>query len=180
MHLMIDLETMGKRPNAPIIAIGAVLFDRTGIESEFYRIVNLQSSVDAGAVIDASTVLWWMGQSDAARGEFTDGGSLLTDALMSFTAFIEARAGIDTLQNLDGVWGNGAAFDNVITSEAYLNCGLEVPWPFWVDRCYRTVKNIYPAVVMDRQGELHNALADARSQAEHLIAINAAAADPIL
>lgn len=30
-HLMLDLETMGKKPNAPIVAIGAVLFSpRTG------------------------------------------------------------------------------------------------------------------------------------------------------
>jgi len=177
---MIDLETMGKRPNAPIIAIGAVLFDRIGTTSEFYRVIDLQSSVDAGAVIDASTVLWWMSQSDAARGEFSSEGAPLPDALMAFAAFIDSRPGLGAAKNLDGVWGNGAAFDNVIISEAYLNCGLEVPWPFWLDRCYRTVKNMYPAVAMDRAGELHNAVDDARSQAQHLIAINAAAADSFL
>jgi len=36
MHIMIDLETMGARPNAPIISIGAVAFDANGIDREFY------------------------------------------------------------------------------------------------------------------------------------------------
>jgi exodeoxyribonuclease VIII len=179
MHLMIDLETMGKRPNAPIIAIGAVLFDRSGVTSEFYQVVDLQSSVDAGAVIDASTVLWWMGQSDAARGEFGKEGSVsLQVALAEFRAYMNDVISFRGL--LDGVWGNGAAFDNVITREAYRNCGLEAPWPFWLDRCYRTVKHMYPHVAMHRAGELHNAVDDARSQAQHLIAIDEAAADPFL
>mgnify|MGYP006408929027 CR=1 FL=1 len=67
MHIMIDLETMGTRPDAPIISIGAVAFDANGPLDSFYAGVNLGSSVNSGAKIDASTVLWWMQQSDEAR-----------------------------------------------------------------------------------------------------------------
>ena len=31
MHIMLDLETMGTRPDAPIIAIGAVAFNAMGV-----------------------------------------------------------------------------------------------------------------------------------------------------
>ncbi|WP_410007959.1 3'-5' exoribonuclease domain-containing protein, partial [Klebsiella pneumoniae] len=57
VHVMVDLETMGKKHNAPIVAIGAVFFDpATGsIGESFYKVVCLESSVNWGAVIDPST-----------------------------------------------------------------------------------------------------------------------------
>ncbi len=45
-NLMIDLESMGKKPNAPIVSIGAVFFDPQSGElgQEFYTAVNLESA----------------------------------------------------------------------------------------------------------------------------------------
>ena len=159
MHVMIDLETMGTRPDAPIIAIGAVAFDEKAIHSEFYVVVDLADSVAEGGVMDPNTVLWWMKQSDEARAEFAREGQELGLALGMFREWIGPYA--------DGVWGNGASFDNVILSEAYRRMGNEAPWPFWKDRCYRTMKSI-SAVPMERGGTHHNALDDARTQAIHL------------
>jgi exodeoxyribonuclease VIII len=56
----------------------------------------------------------------------------------------------------------------------------DAPWPFWKDKCYRTVKGIWKDIKLDRVGTHHNALHDAESQAEHLIAINRAAGGGIL
>lgn len=49
-HLMIDLETMGNKPAAPIVAIGAVFFAPKSSElgAEFYMAVNLASAMDQG------------------------------------------------------------------------------------------------------------------------------------
>ena len=71
------------------------------------------------------------------------------------------------------LWGNGASFDNAILSTAYELCELETvqPWRFYNDRCYRTVKSLYPEVAMVRTGTYHNALDDAESQALHLLAM---------
>ena len=160
MHVMIDLETMGTRPEAPIIAIGAVAFDEKAIHSEFYVVVDLADSVAEGGVIDPNTVLWWMKQSDEARAAFAREGRALGLALGTFREWIGAY-------DVSGVWGNGASFDNVILSEAYRRMGNEAPWPFWKDRCYRTMKSI-SAVPMERGGTHHNALDDARTQAIHL------------
>jgi len=88
----------------------------------------------------------------------------LRNALDSFRAWL---SGVE----LDGVWGNGASFDNVILSEAYRRIGSEAPWPFWKDRCYRTVKSM-AVVPMSRTGTHHNAIDDARDQALHLMTIN--------
>ncbi|EON9281685.1 3'-5' exoribonuclease, partial [Escherichia coli] len=53
-HLMIDLETMGKNPDAPIISIGAIFFDpQTGdMGPEFSKTIDLET---AGGVIDRDT-----------------------------------------------------------------------------------------------------------------------------
>jgi exodeoxyribonuclease VIII len=177
MHIMIDLETMGTRADAPIISIGAVAFDASGIDREFYCTVSLHSAVRSGAVIDPSTVLWWLGQNKAAQDALTDTQDEavgLKEALLDFMQFACAYR-----DNLKGVWGNGASFDNVLMHESGKRCNVPM-WEFWKDKCYRTVKGMYPDVAMVRSGTHHNALDDARSQAEHLIAINTAAGGVIL
>jgi len=69
------------------------------------------------------------------------------------------------------LWGNGSTFDNVILSNAYRAIGVKQPWDFWNDRCYRTLKSLYPHVKLERSGVAHNALDDAKSQAMHAVRI---------
>ena len=160
-NIMVDLETMGQNSNSAIIAIGAVRFSET-IQDSFYEIVDLQSSVDAGLEIDPSTIMWWMKQSDEARGAFAREGSSLIVALSDFSLW----AG-----NHPIIWGNGADFDNVILANAYRAFSLKPPWAFWDSRCYRTLKNLNRHIKMERSGTAHNALDDARTQAIHAIEI---------
>jgi exodeoxyribonuclease VIII len=177
MHIMIDLETMGTRPNAPIVAIGAVAFvpDRQhkdgsveagGLYDKFYEVLDLTWAVRDGAIMDPETVIWWLGQSDEARQAITRRGIEPRVALTRFSTWLS------TLDTIEGVWGNGASFDNVILSETYTRLGMKTPWKFWQDRCYRTVKNMFPDVELVRSGTHHNALDDARTQAEHLMLID--------
>lgn len=167
--VMLDLETMGNTSGAAIVAIGAVRFDRRAgaMGESFYRSVDLESSVAGGGVIDPSTVLWWLKQSDPARAEITSSSTIpMTLALDAFAQWLEAG------DNVDEVWGNGADFDNVILTSAYLKHGKVVPWSFWENRCYRTLKNMRPDVkAPKREGVHHNALDDARYQAAHLLKI---------
>lgn len=91
VHVMVDLETMGKKHNAPIVAIGAVVFDpATGsIGESFYKVVCLESSVNWGAVIDPSTVIWWLKQSSEARSAIVNDDAIpLLDALLQFREFV--------------------------------------------------------------------------------------------
>lgn len=162
--VMIDLETMDNKPTAAITAIGAVWFNKeTGeILKEFYRKVDLQTSMDIGLTVSASTIQWWLKQGEEARLEMVKDGDSIWNVLAEFA------------QEFDGteeVWGNGASFDNAILANAYSKVELDLPWKFWNDRCYRTVKTMHPDVKLERVGTFHNALDDAKSQANHLIAI---------
>lgn len=166
MNVMVDLETLGTTPNSAIVSIGAVKFSSAGLGEEFYKTIDLQSCEDAGLDIDPSTVAWWMGQSDKARAVFKDKGKPLAEALNAFTKFI----GIENVGQVK-LWGNGANFDNVILVNAYRRTGIKAPWQFYNDRCYRTIKSMFKRIEMERSGTHHNALDDAKSQADHLVRI---------
>lgn len=170
MDVMLDLETMGNSPNAAIVAIGAVEFDPAtrSLGRRFYRGVSLETSVRGGGQMDASTVMWWLRQSDEARKDICGDGQPLQQVLVEFSTWLA------TLAEDVKVWGNGAAFDNVILAQAYRHADLTIPWPHWNDRCYRTMKAMRPDVKMERVGVHHNAINDAESQALHLMAILAA------
>ncbi|HHB7138167.1 exonuclease [Klebsiella variicola] len=178
VHVMVDLETMGKKHNAPIVAIGAVVFDpATGsIGESFYKVVCLESSVNWGAVIDPSTVIWWLKQSSEARSAIVNDDAIpLQDALLQFREFVSdnVAGGSKKAQ----VWGNGASFDNSILRSSYDCIAEDYPWQYWNDRDVRTMVELGQAISFDPkttipfEGSRHNALADAIHQARYVSAI---------
>ncbi|EKZ5304228.1 3'-5' exoribonuclease [Klebsiella pneumoniae] len=178
VHVMVDLETMGKKHNAPIVAIGAVVFDpETGsIGESFYKVVCLESSVNWGAVIDPSTVIWWLKQSSEARSAIVNDDAIpLLDALLQFREFVSdnVAGGSKKAQ----VWGNGASFDNSILRSSYDCIAEDYPWEYWNDRDVRTMVELGQAISFDPkttipfEGSRHNALADAIHQARYVSAI---------
>ncbi|EPV6296024.1 3'-5' exoribonuclease domain-containing protein, partial [Escherichia coli] len=113
-HLMIDLETMGKNPDAPIASIGAVFFDpQTGEQGpEFSKIIDMGT---CGGTVDISTIEWWLQRSGEARAAILADRIPLDDALLQLREFIDENSGEFFVQ----VWGNGANFDNVILRRSY-------------------------------------------------------------
>ncbi|HFD1480903.1 TPA: RecE family exodeoxyribonuclease, partial [Escherichia coli] len=107
-HLMIDLETMGKNPDAPINALAGKFFDpATGeMGPEFSKTIDLET---AGGVIDRDTIKWWLKQSREAQSAILTDEIPLDDALLQLREFIDENSGEFFVQ----VWGNGANFDNV-------------------------------------------------------------------
>lgn len=173
-NVTIGLETFGNTPGCAIASIGAVAHGDDGyVIDELYVIVSRKSCADHGLHEDAETLAWWAGQSEAAQAvlwQATDpeGSMPLPLALDELNRFV-ARQGRDVL-----VWGNGSDFDNAIVAAAARAAGVKLAWPFWANACYRTIKRRMPHVKLKRTGTHHNALDDARSQAEHLGRLNRA------
>lgn len=164
-HIMIDLETMGLRPNAAIISIGAVYFDASNVLSEFYSNVSLKSCLDLGLTTDQSTIDWWHKQSVEARMAWQrDDAPDLMAALTQFTVWLRSIGG----QKEICPWGNGADFDLTILGSAHRALDVDPPWQFYNHHCFRTMKNMFQVVDFPRQGTHHNALDDAKHQAVHL------------
>ncbi|HDQ6893129.1 TPA: 3'-5' exoribonuclease [Escherichia coli O174:H8] len=171
-HLMIDLETMGKNPDAPIASIGAVFFDpQTGEQGpEFSKIIDMGT---CGGTVDISTIEWWLQRSGEARAAILADRIPLDDALLQLREFIDENSGEFFVQ----VWGNGANFDNVILRRSYERQEIPCPWRYYNDRDVRTIVELGKAIDFDArtaipfEGERHNALDDARYQAKYVSAI---------
>ncbi len=162
---MIDIETLGTKPGSVIASIGAVEFSDKGLGRQYYGRIDIRSAQEAGLTIDAGTVGWWLGQSEEARRELLDTKHNLGGILSEFSVFVhESKA--------EGIWGNGATFDNVLLRTAYEIAGVKCPWHYTLDRCYRTLKGLRPDIPLaKRTGTYHNALHDAITQADHAVQI---------
>lgn len=159
-NVMIDLETLGKRPNAPVVTLGACFFDpMTGeIGPKFYRKIDMADAMQFGSA-DPDTIRWWLMQEAAAQAELISGKDLLSDVLRDFAVFY--NKGKDA-----SVWGNGPTFDITILEYAYMKClRINAPWPFWNIRDVRTVVQLAEGLVtkpaaFTKNAVAHNALDD--------------------
>ncbi|WP_164491456.1 3'-5' exonuclease [Vibrio mediterranei] len=176
-HVMLDLETMGNTSNAAIVSIGAVVFSPvTGaLGADFEVVVNLYSSAYYSD-IDASTVTWWLTQSEEARSIFLRDTpkSSLKDALLELNQWFADLGDSRDIQ----VWGNGSGFDNVILANAFKAARIKPHFSHWNDRDVRTIVEmgrsilgIDPKTTFTRQGVHHSALDDAKFQAKYVSAI---------
>lgn len=157
---MVDLETLGLSADSVIVSVGAVVFTKDGIEAEGYWPLYLGQP---DRHVDLDTVKWWMSQNDAARAVFADKNVV---ALKHALKELARQFDKDTL-----VWSNGANFDELMLTHAYKQHGLRAPWAYKNVRCFRTIRAQHPDVKIDDQDTKHNALDDARWQAQTLIAI---------
>jgi len=168
--LMIDIETFGTKPGSAIISIGAVFFQPSvdpelRLGAQFYASISLRSNLNLGMKVDLQTLAWWTEQDDAAMRKAFKGSEPLPRVLQSFTDWIYT---VSTPEDVTP-WGNAASFDLTLLTAAYDACGLPLPWMFYNERCYRTLKNLNLMVKKDYiKPELaHSAIDDAIAQAQN-------------
>lgn len=155
--VMLDIETLGLSPGSVILSIGAI---RLETNEKFYEIIDIQSCLDKGLIIEAPTLEWWLSQSDKARQEIlSNDRKLLEDVLNMFNNWITKE---------DRLWGNGAAFDIILLKEAYRRCGIKPNWKYRNEMCYRTLAKLFPNDKSTRIENDHIAINDAINQAAHL------------
>lgn len=83
LNCMIDLETLSSSPRAAIIQIGATIFDEETIFTKHKATIDIEDAMKYGEV-SASTLKWWLRQSEAARDSAFYGEELLPDRLDLF------------------------------------------------------------------------------------------------
>ena len=151
--VMIDIETLSTRPNATIVSIGAIKFQREGAikkldeMDQFYVRVSRESCEILGSRTDQETVEWWAKQDYKVRYEALENN---TDRLNIKDALTKLK---DWIGKSTIVWGHGDDFDCVILSEAYKMCGQEPPWKFWNTRDTRTVYDLATFRLSDLSNE---------------------------
>jgi len=172
--LMIDCETFSVDHNAGIISLGAVLFNLSrGMDDvqTFKMNIDMQEIINNPRFhVSASTLSWWIEQNKKAWIAATTEQYPLEHVLKEFKTWLRAYTKPGNYNKQDvRIWSNGAGSDIQWLRNAHEAEGLDTPWLFYNERCYRTVKAM-SNVQMQRAND-HDALADARNQAHHLCEI---------
>ena len=161
--VMLDLETMSKKSNGAIMSIGAVEFNlKTGETGrEFYEVIDLESCLNLGLTVEASTIYWWLQQSQQARDAICDEPKHLSIVVQEFSRWMD-----DCIANVN-VWGNSARFDLGKLEDAYIACGYtDSPWYFRSERDVRTLVAFAPEIKENEpfMGIEHNPIDDCKHQ----------------
>ena len=162
MDIMLDIETLATSPDAVVLTFGAIKFDPFNpsiqMSDGIYFRINVDEQIDLGRRVDEGTVAWWGTQSAEVREEAL--GETDRVSLEDFTKALN-KFGVGATR----IWAQGPVFDIVILENLYRQIGKPAPWQYYSIRDSRT---LLKALGDDRKGGalLHNALADAVSQAE--------------
>ena len=168
--ISIDIETLGTDPNSIILQIGIVGFNpETGeIGTKVNTNIDLERSIKEGFSFSADTFYWWLKQDRRAGATLQENRYHPKTVCTQVEKYIQTyTVGPDDVR----VWGNGAAFDNVIVKNHFQKFDIEVPWKFWNDRCARTLFALNPHISRVKPKITHVAGYDAVAQAETIIAI---------
>ena len=175
VDIMVDIETLGKRPGSVILSVGAVEFDIKNAEilGEFYAVIDLESSIHNGLTVDSSILLWWMlDDQQEARNDILkvyededEDVYDLSEVLIDISSFVESCREED---NDLRVWANPPSFDLMILESAFDVMYMEIPWKHYEMMDLRTLKKIYKGdrLKFEVKGVKYNALYDAKLQAK--------------
>lgn len=180
-HIMLDIETLGTTPGAPILQIGALRFSPSGVPpllkpspqvakntadaDVFFRNITLKSNFDLGLLeITQGAIEFWLTESRETAAGLFKGAVPIRQALSDLWKWVD-------MEDYDGIWAHGASFDMPILSEAYYASYQQerVPWRYRAIRDTRTLFSVAfpdeklpepPGVI-----EKHNALMDSYRQA---------------
>lgn len=165
INFMIDLETTGTKAGCGILSIGATVFlTPVKAQAQFYCPIEMESNEHVGLEHDTNTLDWWKQQDEAVRKEAFSGKLELAEVLQNFANWMKSI----TTQPI--VWGNAASFDIKVLEAAFKACGIDVPWSYRDEMCYRTLKSLFAGQVIYTPipGMVkHHPLWDAVDQASH-------------
>lgn len=162
--ISVDLETVSTRPDAAIVSIGAVCFDRaTGeLGPEFH--IACDWKADATDHVHQGTLEWWRHQepNDVVFSNTVERVPL-AKALRDFTCFFREHC-----YTLTFLWQRGN-MDQQWLDAAFERSAMDTPWNYaqWMDQrtLCRELKGEVPF-----QGNRHDALDDAKHQARCILA----------
>lgn len=184
IDIVVDLETLGTRSNAPIFQIGAIAINiKTGEEYGYFNgLCDFQTLEN----IDGGTLKWWLKTNHELFAQLCQQGEdnklSAKDLISSFVAWIESMqndVGVDNVY----LWGNGILFDNCILRANCEKYKINYPIIYRNDRDLRTIYELAAnkigvadgytfreTVKINEERIEHDGLSDARHEAKALIA----------
>lgn len=165
--VMIDIETLGSNPRAPVIQIGACAFNlKTGeVGAAWSELVRPNFEYTKP---DVDTIAWWMKQNEGARlhvARCCEAGVFENEALHALAKYVFDNT-IDVC-----AWAMPPEFDLVILRNLGDARGVKLPWHYAATRDLRTLEHLAGMTKADRMQPVtpHDAGSDAAAQASTAI-----------
>lgn len=166
MNVTFDLETLGNTSQAPIVQIGAVLFDNRGTILESVNLKADLKTIPEGFVVDFATLKWWFEQNDQAiKSVMTQGSLTHKDMLKEFMKWVQE---IKEKYGRDISYWSHATFDPPILANNFKVAGVYNPIPFRAHRDIRTLTHFAGFIDVKRSGIHHDAIDDCIYQAKYI------------
>ncbi len=167
ISVMLDIETLGYRPECVILTLGAVRFDPRGkvyTDQALYLKPDVDQQIELGRCLDDSTVDWWAQQPEHIREE-----AMSMDDRISLDKFHDDLNKF--MVGVDDIWCQGPVFDICILENLYRSQGWSIPWNYWQIRDSRTLFKVHGDPRSRDTNLKHNALEDCVIQAQALIKV---------
>lgn len=160
-HIIIDIETLGRRNDAAITQIGIAAAD-----SKFELLSKALIQIDPRVwnscerTFSGETILWWLNQENGPVGNNLTLYSY--QQAMDVLDKILASCGKDSL-----IWTKGT-MDLFCIKDLCEYFNMDTPWKFWQPRDIRTAKEFVKEWKTIENNNAHNALDDALTELEEL------------
>lgn len=163
-HIIIDIETLGRRNDAAITQVGIILTDENFNVLDQY-LIQVDSNVwnTCNRTFTGETLLWWIQQTNTPISEFP------TQIANSYKDLVEKLNYIFRRYNTEDsiVWTKGS-MDLFCLKDLCEYFNIDNPWKFWQPRDIRTAKEIIKDWKTIENNNSHNALNDALTELEEL------------
>lgn len=166
MYVTFDLETLGNTAQAPIVQIGAALFDMDGNVKDFFMADCAPHTIPDGFHTDYSTIHWWLQQVANNKNLIKVFGGEGTHKQM----LEQFRDWVKQMRQKYGdlTFWTHATFDPPILNNNCKVAGVADPIKYREHRDIRTLTHLAGYFEVKRQGDHHNALDDAKFQAKYI------------
>jgi len=188
-ELSVDIESFGIDQGAPIVTIGAVLFDPYANDSSEELVrrsilirIDISDTLKYATKINGGTMRWWFEQDDSAIKALVGDALSAQEALTKLSRYCNERGKFMAKEFFDDIcdfpktsryWAKDPDFDLRLLQYYYDHPKLSAkqPWKFWEGRSVRTVQDLaWPEGGLERPdfevpGVAHDACWDAITQA---------------
>jgi hypothetical protein len=160
-ELMIDIESFGINAGAPVVTIGATIFDPYACDSgeelskrSLLIRVDISDAIELANHVSGSTMRWWLEQKDEAiKALVGDDAVSMKEACRRLYDYCHDRGAYMNDREFEGItgfpktnryWAKDPDFDMRLMNYFYEhpNINMQPPWAFWACRSVRTVQDL--------------------------------------
>ena len=163
-HIIIDIETLGRRNDAAVTQVGIAIADENFNVLDSYLIqVTPDAWNTCNRTFTGETLLWWMQQKN------TPVSKTPTHSVCSYKDLVDKLYKIFRRYNTEEtiVWTKGS-MDLFCIKDICEYLNIETPWKFWQPRDIRTATEILKDWKVCENNNAHNALDDALTELSEL------------